>query len=51
MNTMDRPVPQCLTTSGKERHMQPIVRKVFGFVIIAVYQTDQVPVLPSAQRS
>jgi hypothetical protein len=31
--------------------MQPIVRKVFGLVIIAVYQTDQVPVLSSAQRS
>jgi hypothetical protein len=30
--------------------MQPIVRKVLGLVIIAVYQTDQVPALPSAQR-
>jgi outer membrane protein OmpA-like peptidoglycan-associated protein len=36
VDTMDRPVPQCLTTSRKERRMQPIVRKVLGFVIIAV---------------
>jgi hypothetical protein len=36
VDTMDRLVPQCLTTSGKERRMQPIVRKVLGLVIIAV---------------
>jgi hypothetical protein len=35
VDTMDRPVPQCLTTSRKERRMQPIVRKVLGLNYIS----------------
>jgi len=37
MNTMDRPVLQGLTASGKERRLQPIVRKVLGLVIGCTY--------------